>query len=38
MCFAAFGDASVRPVLILATAFALVTISDAFIRRSIPAP
>src|SRR4029077_6103551 len=28
---AVFGDASVRPVLILATAFALVTISDAFI-------
>jgi MFS family permease len=28
---AIFGDASVRPVLILATAFAMVTISDAFI-------
>ena len=28
---AVFGDSSVRPVLILATAFALVTISDAFI-------
>ena len=28
---AVFADASVRPVLILATAFALVTISDAFI-------
>ena len=26
-----FGDPSIRPVLILATAFALVTISDAFI-------
>ena len=29
--FAVFSDAAVRPVLILATAFALVTISDAFI-------
>jgi MFS family permease len=28
---AAFGDASVRPVMILAAAFGLVTISDAFI-------
>jgi MFS family permease len=28
---AVFGDASVRPVIILATAFGLVTISDAFI-------
>jgi MFS family permease len=28
---AVFGDRSLRPVLILATAFALVTISDAFI-------
>ena len=40
---AVFGDASVRPVLILATAFALVTISDAFIylllvRRSAAGP
>ena len=29
--FAVFGDAAVRPVLLLATAFALVTISDAFV-------